>query len=319
MHDAIRWFKCKLNHLKILFDVICNMSHKGQTEDQGRGIISLIEKLGKDSLNLSNWWPLSLLNTDTKLYSKILANRLYSVLPQIIHIDQTGFLKGRYIGENLQDILATIEICDRYDLEGVLVALDFEKAFDTCSWPPMYKMLENYNFGLRIIKMIKCLNTNVTSATINFGFTGNWFAIEQGLRQGDCLSPPLFLMIVETLGVKIRQNERIEGITMGHYSKKHSQFADDLWAALSTRQEVLDEFFAEVESFCDFSGLKINYDKTQIMRIGSLKNSDATLYTQKSISWSRRVKILGMTFTPDSEETIEINYKCLMEKMTCVY
>ena len=125
--------------------------------------------------------------------------------------------------------------------------------------------------------------------------------IDRGLRQGCCFSPPAFILVVEILGLKIRQNEQIIGLQMGNLNKKHAQYADDLWAIL--------------DKFSDFSGLKINYDKTQMMRLGSLKDGDAKLYTQKPISWSQRIKILGIVYTPRKQETIELNYKEMLVKV----
>ena len=72
---------------------------------QRQGILSIIPKKGKDCELLKNWRPLSLLNFDYKLLTKCLSIRLKKVLPNIIHRDQTGFLKGRCIGENINKVL----------------------------------------------------------------------------------------------------------------------------------------------------------------------------------------------------------------------
>ncbi len=74
--------------------------------EQRRGIITLLPKQNKNHYNLKNWRPISLLNTDYKIIAKLLANRLKLVLPYIINGDQTGYLKNRYIGENIR-LLAT--------------------------------------------------------------------------------------------------------------------------------------------------------------------------------------------------------------------
>ena len=136
--------------------------------------------------------------------------------------------------------------------------------------------------------------------------------------QGDCFSPPAFLLVVEILGLKIRQNNNITGINLGHTHKKQAQFADDLWAALKADQENLNEFFQTVDCFSGFTGLRPNYDKTQIMRIGSLKDSQAVLFTQKTVSWSRRVKILGLWFTADKKEMCKLNYDTLSGKIDAI-
>ena len=163
--------------------------------------------------------PLSLLNVDAKIYSKILANRLYLTLPSLIHNDQSGFLKGRYIGENLLDLTSIIEHSDEEQIEAILVALDFGKAFDTVNWRSFYEILRFFNFGERYIEMVSKLFENIYSSTINNGYSLDWIKLERGLRQGDCYSPLVFLLIVEILGLKVRQNERIQGISIGHTQK----------------------------------------------------------------------------------------------------
>ena len=84
-----------------------------------------MDKPGKEMLEIKNWRPLY------KIYSKILANRLYKVLPDLIHHDQSGFLKGRLIGDNLLDLISVMEHCSENNLESVILSLDFEKVFDT--------------------------------------------------------------------------------------------------------------------------------------------------------------------------------------------
>ena len=227
----------------VLHQLMLEIADKGLSIDQGRGIISLIEKPEKDLLYIKNWRPLSLLNVDAKIYSKILANRLYLVLPDIIHNDQVGFLPGRYLGENIMDALALIEYTKANGLEGMIISVDFEKAFDSTNWETMYSFLEFFNFGVGYINMVRMLYRDITSCTINNGYSSSWFGVFRGQRQGDCLSPPLFLVFAEILALKIRQNENIEGFTINGYNKKQSQFADDLWAGLKRTQKKYRQLF----------------------------------------------------------------------------
>ena len=80
---------------------------------QRRGVITLLTKEDSNLLLLSNWRPITLLNTDYKIASKVLVKRIESVVPSIIHPDQTGFMKGRYIGQNIKlinDIIQQTEL-----------------------------------------------------------------------------------------------------------------------------------------------------------------------------------------------------------------
>ena len=95
-----------------------------------RGIISLMEKKGKEPLDTSNWRPLTLMNVDYRIVAKILARRMVLILPSLIHTDQTGFMKGRYTSQNLIKLLSTIEYCYKNNTEAIIVSFDLEKAFN---------------------------------------------------------------------------------------------------------------------------------------------------------------------------------------------
>ena len=246
-------------------------------------------------MRLKNWRPLSMLNVDVKIYSKIIANRLYSVLPDIIHFDQAGFMSNRYMGENILDAVSLIEYTEREQIEAMIISVDTEKAFDSTHCETLYSFLEFFNFGPNFCNMIHMLYLNITSCTVKNGYSSPWFVIGHGQRQGCCLSPPLYLIFAEILGLKLRQNKDIEGITVSNFAKKLSQFADDLWVGLKRTQKNIDNFFKELDLFAKITGLHVNYDKTQLMRISSLTDSQPLFYMQKMISWSRRVKILGIT------------------------
>ncbi|KAL9969964.1 hypothetical protein ACROYT_G022257 [Oculina patagonica] len=101
---------------------------------QRRGVITLIPKEDSDLLDIQNWRPITLLNIDYKIASKALAKRIESVLPKLVHSDQTGFMKGRYIAENIRLINDVMEYTMTEKKGGILVSLDFKKAFDTLEW-----------------------------------------------------------------------------------------------------------------------------------------------------------------------------------------
>jgi len=122
---------------------------------QKQGLIFLIPKPNKDLENLNNWRPISLLNVDYKIATKAIANRLKSVLPSIIDNEQSGFLKDRYIGENVKLILEVIDYLNTYNKPGLLFFADFEKAFDSISHKFMLNSLQTLNFGPDIIQWTK--------------------------------------------------------------------------------------------------------------------------------------------------------------------
>jgi hypothetical protein len=125
---------------------------------QRQSIITLLPKPEKDTKYLKNWRTISLLNIDNKLMTKCLAFRLKKVLPKkvlpnIIHSDQTDFMRGSYIGDNIRNILEIIETVEEEDLSCIILSVDFEKAFDSLSWKFLQQCLDYFKFGPSFKKM----------------------------------------------------------------------------------------------------------------------------------------------------------------------
>ena len=114
---------------------------------QKQGVISLIPKEGKDLRELNNWKPISLLNSDCKIITKVLANCLKIALKEIINPEEKRIYGNRYCGDNTRLIADIIEYCQIYKKPGIILLIDFKKAFDTISWKFLYKVLEFFNFG----------------------------------------------------------------------------------------------------------------------------------------------------------------------------
>ena len=96
--------------------------------------MKLIPKKDTNPHLIENWRPLTLLNCDYKIATKAITNRIKSVIPQLINNDQTGFLKGRFIGENMRLIDSVINYTAQQEIPGLLLFIDFEKAFDSLEW-----------------------------------------------------------------------------------------------------------------------------------------------------------------------------------------
>ena len=108
---------------------------------QRRGIITLIPKKHKPVNKLKNWRPITLLSYDYKIAFKCIANRIQKILPKLINNDQTGFLKGRFIRENIRLIDSIIHYANTKQIPGLLLFIDFEKAFDSIRNGPSLKRL----------------------------------------------------------------------------------------------------------------------------------------------------------------------------------
>ena len=125
---------------------------------------------------LSNWQPITLLNVDYKILARAIAKRIESKLPKLVHSDQTGFVKGRYIGQNVRLLNDLMEFTESNKLPGILLFIDFEKAFDTFKWSFIHHALTFFNFGPNIRKWISVLYNDVESGVLNGGYMTELFS-----------------------------------------------------------------------------------------------------------------------------------------------
>ena len=274
--------------------------------EQKRAIITLIPKKDKDRLFLKNWRPISLLNVDYKILTKTLANRLSKVLPHIINNDQTGYIKGRFIGCNIRIIEDILQFTDMNNLPGIILNIDFEKAFDSISWQFIEKSLETFNFGQVFISYVKTLYTNISATVINNGQISEWFTLYRGVRQGCPISPYLFILSVELLAICVRENKNIRGIRIKDTEVKITQLADDTTCFVSDVNSV-SEILNLLHNFHKCAGLKVNVEKTKAIYIGSLKGKKDIYF---NLDWSEKHIIsLGVTISGNEQEHYDHNFK----------
>ncbi len=281
------------------------------------GLITLLPKPNKDLLFLKNWRPLTLLNCDYKIMAKIIATRLKKHLLKIIHTDQTGFIKGRYIGENIVKILDLIDYTQENDIPALLVAVDYEKAFDRLEWKIVQKALKYFNFPDYIANWVGIFYNKIESKVVNNGWATDTFYPTRGCRQGCPLSPYLFILVGEILALQIRNNKDIKGIKIGDTELKLSQYADDTTLSVLYDANTMTTLMNTFDHFEQISGLKVNYNKTEVLRIGSIRDSNAKLYTTKPLKWSDTgsLSLLGVNISVDKAALIDTNYTQIIEKI----
>ena len=179
----------------------------------------MLEKSGKDRLLIRNWRPISLLNLDYKIAAKSIATRITKVLSKLIHHNQSEFIKGRYTGESIRLIEDVMEFTKRKNIEGLLISVDFEKAFDSLEICYLLKVLQIFNFGPNLIHWVKTFYNNITSCVMNNGLSSGYFRVERGVRQGDPLSPYLFLLGIELFAENNRQDYLIRGLMINEVTE----------------------------------------------------------------------------------------------------
>ena len=279
------------------------------SEFQRQGVITCLPKDGKDRRYMGNWRPISLLNTDLKVASAAIANRIKPVLPFIISDTQKGFMKNRFIGENTRFLYDVMHYLEDQGKTGLLLLIDFEKAFDSIEWGFLQKALASFNFGPSFCKWFDVLYSDAKSCVINNGFMSNFFNLSRGCRQGDPLSPYLFIIGVELLALKLKNNPDIQGIFIKDSVHLISQYADDTFMILDGGEISLKETLNCFDSFHKLSGLRMNNTKTRAVWIGDKKYSDHVICSDANMNWScSNFRVLGLDFSLDLSKIVDLNF-----------
>ncbi|CAA7058008.1 unnamed protein product [Microthlaspi erraticum] len=218
---------------------------------------------------LKDFRPIACLNTLYKIITKLLSERLKLVLPSIVLSNQTAFVKDRLLLENV--LLAT-EVMQGYHKAGIgsriTLKVDISKAFDSVRWDFLLSVLQAYRFPLSFIKWIRCCVCSPSySISIN-GVTSGYFKGKTGLRQGDPLSPILFVLIMNVLSFMLNK-AAMEGVYNYHpgcedLQLTHLCFADDLLIFLEGSERSLRGVLSVLSAFERMSGLGINLQKTSM-------------------------------------------------------
>ena len=228
---------------------------------QKLGIVKLFPKKDTEPYFVKNLRPISLLNCVYRIAAKAIANRLKHVLPKLIDSDQTGFLKGRFIDENIRLIDATINYTASKNIPGLLLSL-ISKRLLTHWNGLLYR--KHFNFGPTINNWIKMFYKGTESCILNNGWSSGFFELERGVRKGCPLSPYLFILCVEILAEAIRKNSEIKGITVNGRELKISQYADDTTLILDGHTRSFDTSLKVLDMFSEISGLCLNRKKLKL-------------------------------------------------------
>ena len=282
---------------------------------QRQGVITCLPKEGKNLQLLNNWRPITVLNVSYKIASACITNRIKTVLHNLIHSNQSGFLGNRFIGLNLKLMYDILAYTDTENIPGMLVLVDFYKAFDSIAWEFIDKVLNFLNFGPDLKKWIQVFYNDISSCVMVNGKYSEYFPIGRGVRQGDPLSPYLFLLCAEVLAQTIRENDRIKGIQLNNEEALLSQFADDTALYLDGSQESFENCIQTLELFASISGLTINFQKTVIIWLGSQKNSEERFLRDMNFTWdpggaeNSKFKYLGIFFSTNINNIVNLNFE----------
>ena len=150
-----------------------------------------------------------------------------------------------------------------------------------------------FNLGPKFTNFIKTLYAKASLCVLQHGVFSEFFEIGRGCRQGDPISPYLFLLCVEILGNKIREDGDITGIKLGDCEFKLIQYADDTCLILDGSELSLRSSINLIDQFAKFSGLRPNIEKTKCVWIGAKQNCDKKICIEKKLLWIRHFLLFG--------------------------
>jgi hypothetical protein len=264
--------------------------------------IALIPKIDNPS-QMNHFRPISLTNFNYKIISKILSNRFKPLLQKIISPTQSAFLKGRSIHDNTVLAHEIFHTMKHKQGNGGLMAikLDIEKAFDSMEWDFLLKILRLLGFNSKWIGWIQqCITTTSFSILLD-GSPFGLFHPTRGLRQGDPLSPFLFILGSEILSRLILKEEllgNLHGIKIARQSPpvSHLLFADDLMIFSKATDREANAIVHCLSTYSYWSGQKINRSKSSLFLSKNCRSS--TISAMKSI--------LNLTLIPSKAKYLGI-------------
>ena len=235
------------------------------------GLISVLYKKGvKDDPR--NYRPISLLNCDYKIFTRILTQRMNLAVLQFVSPQQTGFVQHSFIAENLMLLKLLQAKIEEEDEEAIYLFLDMEKAYDRCSWSYLKSSLTHLGFGDNFIKYVSLFYNESKppkrKICIN-GHTGEPFELHSGVAQGCPLSSVLFLCITEALTRLVQHDPNIIGVETNGVRHKISQFADD--TTLIAKPPDLPHMQKHLDTWCEATGMKENMNKREGLLLGRLR------------------------------------------------
>lgn len=280
-------------------------------------ILTLIPKK-KNANRIADFRPISCCNTLYKAVSKLLAERLKQVLPSLISNSQSAFIPGRLLVEN---VLMATELIQGYNWKKItkrsMLKVDLKKAFDSINWSFIVLILRALGFPEPFVNLIyQCISTTRFSVAINGELCG-YFKGARGLRQGDPLSPYLFVLAMEVFSQMM--NKEFDSGAIGYHPVAsnpcvtHLAFADDIMIFFDGHFSSLQQILLTMERFATWSGLKMNRSKTELFTAGLNQEETTNMMSLGFSIGSLPVRYLGL---PLMHRKLQIcDYRPLLDQL----
>ena len=289
-------------------------------------VITLLPKEGKDMGDIKNWRPITLSNCDSKIITKALTIKISKVLDSIIDVSQTAYVPGRSVADNLRSNFYLKSYCKNNNTEALLVSLDAKKAFDSVDHKYITETLRAYGFGEEFINTFNILYKDISAKILVNGFLSESINIKRGVKQGDSLSCAIFIICIDPLLRNINNSTKIIGInpcrnlhTKQSRKLKACAYADDISVVCIDEKKSIQEIFNEYSRLTIRSGLELNADKTEILRLNTdvPKTLSFTYNSQDvKIETVKVIKICGLYYSYNKDHEYELNVLEKIKKLS---
>uniref|UniRef100_A0A672FWV9 Reverse transcriptase domain-containing protein n=1 Tax=Salarias fasciatus TaxID=181472 RepID=A0A672FWV9_SALFA len=253
--------------------------------------ISLYLKKDKPPDNSSSYRPISLINVDSKILSKILTPCT-----------------------NMKTLLNLIQHTKCNNLKGIIISLDAEKAFDRVEWPYLFLTLQKFGLGTNFVGLVKLLYHSPKASVLVNGVKPSEFSLGRSTRQGDPISPLIFALAVEPLAEAIRSHNSIKGLKMNNKTFKIALYADDILLFVSDPEVSIPKLMTTIKNFSIFSGYKINFSKSVALPLGYGKDPPSLI--DFPFSWSiSGFSYLGISISSCIDTILKSNFQDVFKKI----
>ncbi|GJR72598.1 putative RNA-directed DNA polymerase [Tanacetum coccineum] len=274
--DGFNFKYIKKNWEIIMADLMEAVNWFWKTKEISRGcnsyFVTIIPKV-VDPIGLEDFRPISLIGCYYKILAKILAERVKKVVGEVVEDVQNAFIKGRFILDGVLIANETVEFVRKKKEKGLVYKVDFEKVYDSINSKFLGDIMKRIGFDSKWCKWVEnCLNSSSMSILVN-GSPTEEFTLERGVRQGDPLSPFLFILTAEGLNALVSEAVAkgiFKGLVIGsdRVVVLHLQYADDMIFFGEWRRENAKALICILKCFEEVSGLKVNFNKSKLYGIG---------------------------------------------------
>jgi hypothetical protein len=234
----------------------------------------------KDASLVGDFRPISLIHSFAKLFAKVLARRITPHMKSLVRTNQSAFISGRLIHENFNAVQLTAKLLHRKKIPSALYRIDIAKAFDSLDWTFLLDVLKQLGFSRRWLNWISLILSTASTKIILNSSPGRRICHVRGLRQGDPLSPLLFVLAMEALNALIKKAVSIRVLEpLGNccIQERIFLYADDVILFTPPNQQNLVATQNILKMFALASGLNINQSKYAIIPICCRLNETALL------------------------------------------